>query len=60
MPRIDVQKFLKVSHAGLIAEVNITNCRWCTDVAICSHHGEMANRIRKSLAKTAAKRSATA
>lgn len=55
---IEVQRHIIVRVRGLSAKINTTDCAWCTDQGICSVCASKAERVRASLARTAAKREA--
>lgn len=55
---LGVRRFILCRVQGLQVCLEVTHCIWCTDTAVCSACDRTADRIRTSLARTAAKRDA--
>lgn len=59
-PGPSIRTFINVRVGGLMARLETTHCFWCRDRGVCGACYSTTERMRASLARTAAKRDSRA
>jgi len=56
---VSLQRFVLVRVAGVTRhQIDTTFCQWCTDDGVCSHHAALADKARRSIARSDARKGA--